>query len=152
MDETESAGSRGLTMGSDGADATDPETVTFAEWRAERPFWPGLVMILGGLAIAWPALQFVLTASLVESRSVVTLGVPLGALVVFAGVTAIVRPERTSALGVVGIVLSAFSFLVVFGGAFFLGLILGGAGGVLVFAWEPPAGTASPEPGDEETE
>jgi hypothetical protein len=72
--------------------------------------------------------------------------------VIFTGVTAIVRPERTSTLGVVGIVLSAFSFLVVFGGAFFLGLILGGAGGVLLFAWEPPVGTAAPEPDEEEIE
>jgi len=151
MDETDSVGSRGLTMGQESDDAAESETITFAEWRAERPFWPGVVTILGGIAIAWPALQFVFTASLIESRSAVTLGIPLGALVVFTGVTAIVRPKRTSTLGVVGIVLSAFSFLIVFGGAFFLGLILGGAGGVLLFAWEPPAGT-TPEPADEETE
>ena len=150
MDETESVGSRELTMGRESDD--DTETVTFAEWRAERPFWPGVVLILGGVAIAWPALRFALSASLIESRSVVTLGIPLGALVIFTGVTAIVRPERTSTLGVVGIVLSAFSFLVVFGGAFFLGLILGGAGGVLLFAWEPPVGTAAPEPDEEEIE
>jgi hypothetical protein len=45
MDETESVGSRELTMGRESDD--DTETVTFAEWRAERPFWPGVVLILG---------------------------------------------------------------------------------------------------------
>lgn len=141
MDESDSAvRSRLLTMNED--TETEPETITFAEWRAQRPFWPGLVMILGGLAIAWPALRFVLAASLVESRSVVTLGIPLGALVVFAGVGVIVRPARSSQLGLVGICLSTLSFVVVFGGVFFLGLILGGAGGVLAFAWAPPVGTA----------
>jgi len=146
MDESDSAaGSRLLTMRTDTDGTTEPETITFAEWRAQRPFWPGVVMILGGLAIAWPALQFVLAASLVESRAVVTLGIPLGALVVFAGTGAIVRPARSNALGLIGICLSTLSFVIVFGGVFFLGLILGGAGGVLAFAWEPPVGTTLSE-------
>jgi hypothetical protein len=150
MDESDSAaGSRVLTMGTDTDGTTEPETITFAEWRAQRPFWPGLVMILGGLAIAWPALQFVLTASLVESRSIVTLGIPLGALVVFAGIGATLRPERSNGLGLAGICLSTLSFVIVFGGVFFLGLILGGAGGVLAFAWEPPVGTTLSETAEE---
>lgn len=135
-------------MTSEDTNGTEPETITFAEWRAQRPFWPGLVMVCGGLAIAWPALQFVVTASLVESQSVVTLGIPLGALVVFAGIGAMLRPGLSSQLGVVGICLSTLSFVVVFGGVFFLGLILGGAGGVLAFAWEPPVGPL-PETDDE---
>lgn len=116
------------------------ERMTLSEWRATRPVYGALAMIVGGLVIAWPSLQFLMQASLVESTSTVSLGVVVGAVAVFTGGLALVRPDRSTALGAVACALSAVSFVVAFGGLL-VGMLAVGAGGVLCFAFRAPTDT-----------
>jgi len=119
------------------AERSTSETISFAEWRAARPFYGGLALVVGGLVIAWPSLQFLLQASMLQSQSVVSLGVVVGALVVFLGVAALLRPEYSTGIGLAGLVLSTASFVVAFGGLL-VGMFVASAGGILCFAWTPP--------------
>lgn len=118
------------------SDSTD-ETITFAEWRAVRPFYGSLALIVGGLIIAWPSLEFLLQASMLQSQSVVSLGVVVGALIVFLGIAALLRPEHSMAIGLAGLVLATVSFPIAFGGLL-VGMFVASAGGILCFAWSPP--------------
>jgi hypothetical protein len=111
--------------------------MALGEYRDTRPLYGAVAMVLGGLLVAWPSLQFLLQANLVEGGAP-SLGVVVGALAVFAGVLVVVRPERSTALGAFALALSAVSFVVAFGGLL-VGMLLVGAGGVLTFAWRPPA-------------
>ncbi|MFB6178560.1 MAG: DUF6114 domain-containing protein [Halorientalis sp.] len=120
------------------ADGATEETITFAEWRAARPFYGGLALIVGGLVVTWPSLQFLLQTTVLQSQSVVSLGVIVGALLVFLGLAAWLRPEHSMVIGVGGLVLATLSFPVAFGGLL-VGMLVASAGGILCFAWQPPA-------------
>ncbi|MFB6164547.1 MAG: DUF6114 domain-containing protein [Haloarculaceae archaeon] len=124
-------------------DPAGTETISFAEWRASRPFGGAIGLILGGLVIAWPAIEFLLRTTTLASGSVISLGIVLGGLLVLLGAAALVRPEHATALGAAGLVLSSISFVVVFGG-FLVGMVLSGAGGLLCFAWRPDDGADYP--------
>ncbi len=123
------------------------ETITFAEWRAARPFYGGLALIVGGLVIAWPSVQFLLQASMLQHQSVVSLGVIVGALIVFLGVAALLRPEHSTVIGLAGLILATASFVVAFGGLL-VGMFVASAGGILCFAWRP-SGESLPLAGTE---
>lgn len=127
----------GTVSDADASTATE-ETVTFGEWRAARPFYGGIALIVGGLIIAWPSLQFLLQASMLQSETVVSLGVVVGALLVFLGVGALMRPDLSTVIGLAGLVLATVSFVVAFGGLL-IGMFVASAGGVLCFAWTPTA-------------
>ncbi|MFD1587773.1 DUF6114 domain-containing protein [Halorientalis brevis] len=118
------------------ASMTGDETITFGEWRATRPFWGALALIAGGLVIAWPSLQFLLQTSMLQSQSVVSLGVVVGALLVFLGVGVLTRPEYSTAIGLAGLVLATISFPVAFGGLL-VGMVVASVGSILCFAWTP---------------
>lgn len=135
---TDDAELRSADVVSDAESRTEPETVTFAEWRATRPFAGALALILGGLLVAWPSLQFLAQTVTMAAGSVVSFGIVIGGLLVFAGVAALVRPEHATVLGFAGLALSASSFVVAFGGLL-IGMVVSGVGGLLCFAWEPPA-------------
>jgi hypothetical protein len=116
------------------------ERMTLSEWRETRPVYAAFAMIVGGLLIAWPSLQFLLQASVLQSSAPVSLGVVVGALVVFTGGLALVRPDGSTRLGATACALSAVSFVVAFGGML-VGMLLVGIGGILCFGFRPPAET-----------
>ncbi|AQL42403.1 hypothetical protein BV210_06605 [Halorientalis sp. IM1011] len=66
------------------------------------------------------------------------IGLFFASLVAFCGLAALARPEFTSVFGVFGIAFATLSLIGALGG-FFLGMIVATAGGVLCYAWEPPA-------------
>ncbi|MFB6166116.1 MAG: DUF6114 domain-containing protein [Haloarculaceae archaeon] len=107
----------------------------FGEWRATRPFWGGVLLILGGVLMAAVPLQ--MSSSLLLGSYVSTIGLLFAALVLLAGVFALYRPELADLLGIAGAV---FSLLSLFGalGGLFVGMFLGFAGGAYCFAWIPP--------------
>jgi hypothetical protein len=133
-DGSELDGSDGVFTAAD--DDADVETITFSEWRRARPFAGALLLVAGGLLVAWPSLQVVFSTQPFEGYSVASLGTVVGAAIVFVGVAALLRPERARLLGVAGLVLASGSFLVAFGG-YLVGMLVASAGGVLCFAWTP---------------
>jgi drug/metabolite transporter (DMT)-like permease len=107
----------------------------FVEWRSERPFRGGVLLILGGIIIALPALLIIEAILIVGAgRSILSLAV--GGLLVCAGTIVLLRPELSMKIGVAGAVLAVTSLLSSFGG-YFVGALLSSAGAVLCFAWEP---------------
>jgi hypothetical protein len=145
MTDEGDAGALSTTEAMTGRDSE--ETVTFAEWRAQRPFWAGVAMVAGGLVIAYPSLDFLMETSLLRGESIVSLGIVVGALIVFLGVGVLLRPEHSTGIGLATLVLAAASFVVAFGGLL-VGMLLAGLGGVLSFAWRPPR-TDPPLPAEE---
>ncbi|WP_299265179.1 DUF6114 domain-containing protein [Halorientalis sp.] len=135
-DSSEFDGSDGVLTATD--DDADVETITFAEWRRARPFGGALLLVVGGLLVAWPSVQVVLSTRPFDGYPISTLGTVVGAGIVFVGVAVLLRPERARVLGIAGLVLASVSFLVAFGG-YLVGMVVASAGGVLCFAWRPTA-------------
>ena len=133
-DGSELDGSDGVFTAAD--EDTDVETITFAEWRRARPFGGALLLVVGGLLVAWPSLQVVLSTRPFDSYPTASLGTIVGAGIVFVGVAVLLRPERARILGVAGLVLASLSFLIAFGG-YLIGMLVASAGGILCFAWRP---------------
>jgi len=115
--------------------------VAFDEWRRQRPFWGGTLLILAGLLTAYlPAAydEFVLFAAGSFTGSALLLG---GSLVV-CGLLVLAVPSLSSVLGGLGILLVTVSLFGALGG-FVVGSVLGGIGGILAFAWTAPEGNKS---------
>jgi hypothetical protein len=110
--------------------------VLFSLWRKLRPFWGGVLMIVGATLIAILPLQFeqllMFTAGGFTSK-----GLLFAILVLLCGLSALVLPELSSVVGGLGMLLSTLSLFGALGG-FVIGALLAGIGGLLVFAWQPP--------------
>lgn len=133
-----------------GRDGDRSRRVRFREWRANRPFAGGVLLMLAGLLIAWVPLQFAFELLLVGG-SYTYIGMIWAIGVFLTGAFVLYRPEFSTIFGVLGVVLSILSLLGALGGLF-LGLILGIVGGNLCVAWSPPAGAADRRegpPGDD---
>ena len=119
----------------------DPATrrARFKKWRAERPFIPGLLLILSGIVIAMPAYFTVKISDLLVMISTVS-GVStllIGALQVMFGLGAWFRPATATYLGVLGIIVAVIAVPTSNLGGFLIGSVLGIVGGALALAWEP---------------
>ncbi|WP_306507352.1 DUF6114 domain-containing protein [Corynebacterium sp.] len=111
----------------------------FKKWRAERPFIPGLLLILSGIVIAMPAYFTVKISDLLVMISTVS-GVStllIGALQVMFGLGAWFRPATATYLGVLGIIVAVIAVPTSNLGGFLIGSVLGIVGGALALAWEP---------------
>jgi len=107
----------------------------FRTWRKSRPFWGGLLCILGGAAMAYgptTAIKIILI-----SGTIVWLGILIGALVAIMGLFLWFAPHLRQLVGVLAVVLSVVSLLTSDYGGFGIGLLLGTLGGALGFAWTP---------------
>jgi hypothetical protein len=115
---------------------THEKIENFIEWKRQRPFWGGVLLMLAGAAIAYVPLQFA-TELAVIGGSFTVIGLVFAVLVFLIGSFVLVRPEVSTVLGVAGI---AFSILSIFGalGGLFIGMLLGIAGGNLCIAWQNP--------------
>jgi hypothetical protein len=107
----------------------------FRGWRKSRPFWGGLLCILGGAAMAYgptTAIKIILI-----SGTIVWLGILIGALVAIMGLFLWFTPHLRQLVGVLAVLLSVVSLLTSDYGGFGVGLVLGTVGGALGFAWIP---------------
>lgn len=113
----------------------DERLERFQEWRSERPFWGGALLMLAGLVIGWVPIQF--AAELVFIGGTFTvIGLVFAAFVFLTGVFALHRPELSTILGITGVALSILSLLGALGGLF-VGMLIGIVGGNLCVAWKP---------------
>ncbi|WP_155369370.1 DUF6114 domain-containing protein [Catellatospora vulcania] len=124
----------------------------FSAWRRSRPFWGGLLAALAGVEIIATTKMTLDGATLsVGINGFQALLIPL--MLVLAGLLAWFTPAQRMFYGLIAVFVAIYSLLAVNLGGWFLGTLLGIAGGGLIFAWNPadgdPAGGGEPESGDD---
>lgn len=109
----------------------------FDDWRAERPFWGALLLIVAGLVLSvipFTALgSFAFTGSTGELIGLI--GLFFSFFVFLAGVAAMTQPQLSTLAGMIGIVMSILSIVGGTLGGMFVGTFLGMIGGSLCIAW-----------------
>lgn len=121
----------------------------FRAWRWHRPFWAGLLTIIGGLPIAYfPYAN--MTFGQLTVRMATTAGsgsLIIGVLLLVLGLTMWYQPLVRIFAGVAAILLALVSIVVSNFGGFVMGFLLALIGGALALAWAPGQPTA--ETGDQ---
>ena len=108
----------------------------FGAWARNRPFVGGVLVILAGI-------EMFFSGQLDIGNIHVQLGIegfqatviPVGMLLL--GVLAVLMPVHRIFYGVLALVLAVYSLIGVNLGGFFVGMLLGAVGGVLIVAWMP---------------
>ncbi len=108
----------------------------FGAWARQRPFVGGLLVVLAGI-------EMFFSGQLDIGNIHVQLGIegfqatviPIG--MVLLGILAVLMPAHRIFYGVLALVLAVYSIVGVNLGGFFIGMLLGAVGGVLVVAWLP---------------
>jgi hypothetical protein len=126
----------------------------FRDWRRSRPFWGGLLTLLGGLEIVYLPLSPVsqlIAAGVVGAQSIL-----VGFLIVVLGVFVWFSPANRTLAGVLTIIFSVSSLVLSNLGGLVVGMMAGIIGGALTVSWtdrprrsrrgRPPA--SSPDPAD----
>jgi hypothetical protein len=118
---------------------------SFRTWRGQRPFWAGLLTLLGGLPIMY--LPYAnLTLGQLTIRMATTAGsgsLIIGVLLVVLGITMWFQSAARVFAGVAAILLALVSLVVSNFGGFLLGFLPALIGGGLSAAWAP--GNATPD-------
>lgn len=121
---------------------------SFRTWRGQRPFWAGLLTLLGGLPIMYfPYAN--LTVGQLTIRMATTAGsgsLIIGVLLVVLGLTMWYQSAARIFAGVAAILLGLVSLVVSNFGGFLVGFLLALIGGGMAVAWV--AGTPSNDAGD----
>lgn len=120
------------------------------EWRHSRPFWGGLLLVVGGIELIAIPLSGVLLKGAIKLAIYIGIGgvfgVLIGALLVVAGLVLWFNPTHRVFYGIAGIVLGILSFPASNLGGFFIGMLLAIIGGALGFAWAPAEDASAPVP------
>ncbi|MGP3948166.1 DUF6114 domain-containing protein [Streptomyces sp. 7N604] len=125
----------------------------FRAWRGSRPFWAGLLTILGGVPIAYLPYANLKVGQL-TIRMATTAGAGsliIGVLLVTLGLTMWFHHIVRVFAGVATILLALVSIPVSNLGGFLVGFLLSLIGGALSIAWAPgdDGGRPAGRPGDE---
>ncbi|WP_164419711.1 DUF6114 domain-containing protein [Streptomyces salinarius] len=123
----------------------------FRGWRGARPFWAGLLVLLGGFPIMYfpyAHLQFGnLTVAMATTAGAGSL--IIGVLLVVLGVSLWFQKHVRVFAGVAAILLALVSIPVANFGGFIIGFMLSLVGGALAVAWAPGEPVAAePAEGD----
>ncbi|MBL1085746.1 hypothetical protein JK359_27915 [Streptomyces actinomycinicus] len=133
----------------------------FRAWRGTRPFWAGLLVMLGGLPIMYFPYAHLQLGHLTLAMST-TAGAGsliIGVLLIVLGVSLWFQKHVRTFAGVAAILLALVSIPVANFGGFVMGFLLALIGGAMAVAWapgappqeQPPAAAAPGEGGAPET-
>ena len=108
----------------------------FGAWSRERPFVGGVLAVLAGI-------EMFFSGQLDIGNIHVQLGIegfqatviPVG--MVLLGVLSVLMPAHRIFYGVLTLVVAVYSIVGVNLGGFFVGMLLGAVGGILIVAWMP---------------
>lgn len=107
----------------------------WGRWRRGRPFWSGLLVILGGAEIL---LSERAPVRVILHLNVLGLaGYLLPIVIVVCGFLLWFNPEQRLFYSILAVLLSLGTWITSNLGGFFIGLILGVVGGSLAFGWAP---------------
>ncbi|MGY0491700.1 DUF6114 domain-containing protein [Streptomyces sp. WG-D5] len=112
---------------------------SFRGWRGQRPFWGGLLAMLGGLPIMYfPYANLTLGNMTIKMATTAGAGsLIIGILLVVLGLTMWFQPHSRVFAGVAAILLALVSLVVSNFGGFVIGFLLSLVGGGLGIAWAP---------------
>jgi Family of unknown function (DUF6114) len=119
--------------------------LAFRQWRRTRPFWGGLLIVLGGGEI--------LSTTVVSLGPTFRVGLGgvngfVGTMIAFVlalcGLLLWFSPAQRVFYSIVAIVLALATFNTINYGGFFIGMLLGIIGGALAFAWSQASERARP--------
>ncbi|WP_255461201.1 DUF6114 domain-containing protein [Glaciihabitans sp. INWT7] len=108
----------------------------FSAWRRNRPF-------VGGLLAALAGVEMFFSGQLDVGKIHVQVGIEglqatiIPLLMVLLGILATVMPVHRIFYGVLVLAISIYSLVGVNLGGFFIGMLLGAVGGILIVAWMP---------------
>jgi Family of unknown function (DUF6114) len=125
---------------------------SFRTWRAQRPFWAGLLTLLGGLPIMYfPYAHLTLGQLTVRMATETGSGsLIIGVLLVVLGFTMWFQSTARVFAGVAAILLALVSLVVSNFGGFLVGFLLALIGGGMAVSWAPdrPASPAAVPTGE----
>lgn len=108
----------------------------FRAWRRRRPFVGAVLTVLAGV-------EMFFSGQLDVGKIHVQVGIEglqatiIPVLMVLLGVLVIAMPAHRIFYGVISLVVSVYSLIGVNLGGFFIGMLLGSVGGILVVSWLP---------------
>ncbi|MFE2154062.1 DUF6114 domain-containing protein [Streptomyces lavendulae] len=117
-------------------------------WRRTRPFWGGLLLVLGGAELLLVPLSPVTVLVSLGPGGIAAIGI--GAALIVAGLFLWCVPQARAYVSLHALLLSVLSFVATNLGGFLVGMLLGIAGSALAFGWTPVTaaeGTAGGEAG-----
>ncbi|MFD9905707.1 DUF6114 domain-containing protein [Streptomyces sp. NPDC059063] len=109
----------------------------FRRWRRTRPFWGGLLLILGGAELLVVPLSPLTILVSLGLGGIAAIGI--GLALVIAGVFLWLLPHAHHYVSVNALILSVLSFAATNLGGFLVGMLLGIVGSALGFGWTPVA-------------
>jgi hypothetical protein len=110
----------------------------FSAWRSDRPFVGGALTVLAGV-------EMFFSGQLDVGKIHVQVGIEglqatiIPVLLIVLGVLAVTMPVHRIFYGVISLAVSVYSLIGVNLGGFFIGMLLGSVGGVLIVSWMPKA-------------
>lgn len=113
-------------------------------WRRTRPFWGGLLVILGGTELLLVPLSPLTVLVSLGLGGIAAIGI--GLALIAAGLFLWLLPQARAYVSIHALLLSVLSFVATNLGGFLLGMLLGIAGSALAFGWTP---LPDPEAGEE---
>lgn len=105
------------------------------EWRRTRPFWAGLLLILGGAELLLVPLSPLTVLVSLGLGGIAAIGI--GTALVVAGGFLWLLPHTRHYVSLNALILSVLSFAASNLGGFLVGMILGIAGSAMGFGWTP---------------
>jgi hypothetical protein len=105
------------------------------EWRRTRPFWAGLLLILGGAELLLVPLSPLTVLVSLGLGGIAAIGI--GIALVVAGGFLWLLPHTRHYVSLNALILSVLSFAATNLGGFLVGMILGIAGSAMGFGWTP---------------
>jgi hypothetical protein len=124
------------------------KTTGFGAWRRSRPFVGGLLTVLAGI-------EMFFSGQLDIGKIHVQVGIEgfqatiIPILLVVLGLLVVLMPAHRIFYGVISLVVSVYSLIGDNLGGFFVGMLLGAVGGVMIVSWMPKkGGTPDTEPTD----
>lgn len=113
-------------------------------WRRTRPFWAGLLLVLGGLELLVVPLSPLTILVSLGLGGIAAIGI--GLALVAAGLFLWFLPHTRHYVSINALILSVLSFAATNLGGFLVGMALGIAGSAMGFGWTPKEEATGPVP------
>ncbi|WP_392961701.1 DUF6114 domain-containing protein [Streptomyces sp. LN245] len=108
---------------------------SFRRWRANRPFWGGLLLTLAGAEILLTEKASLKVVLHIGMQGLA--GYLLPTVMLLCGLLILFNPAQRLFYSLLGILLSLGTWVTSNLGGFFIGLLLGAVGSCLAFGWLP---------------